>query len=141
MENEVNITMPELREDEENEPGDCLICLKNDGDIIAYNHTCGRYWIHRHCAIQWFMEHPNECLVCREQIFNDEEMQSIDNEARIIRNEIRRPTEIVRSNNTYPVVYIPNNRTTYCPSDPCLNICILFIVIMVIYNLLVYTLK
>lgn len=122
----------------EEEVCNCLICLKNDGEIYKYNHTCGRYWIHRHCAQDWFMEHPNECLICREPIFKDEEMRVINNE---YRNIIRRPVQIVRENNINPVVYVPNHRPSYCPNDPCFNICVLISIIMLFYNLLVYLLK
>ena len=136
----INVKEPQSKEEE---ICSCLICLKNDGEIYKYNHTCGRYWIHRHCAGEWFMEHPNECLICRQPIFNDEELGIIENNFQTDqtdqRREIRRPNPIIINRN--PVVYIPENQTLCCPNKPCLNVSMLVILIMLFYNLLVYLLK
>jgi hypothetical protein len=43
----------------------CIICLEGN-DLIEYNH-CGKYYVHNSCLNTWT---NNECLICREKIYN-----------------------------------------------------------------------
>lgn len=43
----------------------CIICLE-ENNLIEYNH-CGKYYVHNSCLNTWT---NNECLICREKIYN-----------------------------------------------------------------------
>jgi hypothetical protein len=55
------------------ELNECIVC--NDSNcndkLIQYKHKCGRYYIHKKCLILWFKKHNNECIICREELFTE----------------------------------------------------------------------
>ena len=55
------------------ELNECIVCHDSycDENLIEYKHKCGRYYIHKKCLILWFKKHNNECIICREELFTE----------------------------------------------------------------------
>ena len=50
---------------------ECIYCNEND-NLIIYEHTCGKYYIHQECLDKWFYKHGVDCIICRNNIIEND---------------------------------------------------------------------
>lgn len=90
----------------------CCICLEeqslfdieNNNLLIEYQH-CGNYYVHKNCLSKW---KPNECLICRKNLNNNETIIENENES---------------DNENVDILIEQNNRSLQCKLF--INLCII----------------
>ena len=112
---------------------ECIICLESGDSLINYNH-CNNCFIHKDCLKKWFIQNKNLCLICKNKIFEDDDLNNhqlilkvfnIDCEEDI-ENNIN--SETIHSNTINNEFIFYDNRNMLIQTNENINSCTRFLV-------------
>ena len=112
---------------------ECIVCFEKGNDLINYNH-CNNCFIHKGCLKKWFIQNKNLCLICKNKIFEDDDLNNhqlilkvfdIDCEEDI-ENNIN--SETIHSNTINNEFIFYDNRNMLIQTNENINSCTRFLV-------------
>ena len=85
----------------------CIVCHEDstpENKLILYQHGCGDFLIHNTCLENWYKKEGFQCIICRENIMNEENNQVQNNDE----NEPIQPLiqNISNINNSHSFIFL-----------------------------------
>ena len=120
---------------------ECIVCFEKGNDLINYNH-CNNCFIHKGCLKKWFIQNKNLCLICKNKIFEDDDLNNhqlilkvfdIDCEEDI-ENNIN--SETIHSNTINNEFIFYDNRNMLIQTNENINSCTRFLVSFLFFTFL-----